>query len=470
MKKHTSYLRVVACICMTLLLLTAAAATGVGVSKVRESSSVRPPSHQVTLNAHPENYTGWVRLYMVEPVSPWKDNQNRNFHFGFLSFALDSAISIPDGSRCFRSYTWNAWAAGFWNTHDTNIMVIGALFNDEPHQAYSAPPSGSPFWAYYTDATAGAEPGQADSNHTTDSSTHTVLVTEASTSWCPNCPVTSYYLHSVYLSGNYNFYSVAMVLDKNSNAANFMDTVYNTYYVPTCYTDGGDSILIGGYSPQGPYQQMVRYCEQRAVADVGIIVNMEVVHPDSVYQVNVAIAHGTPVNTGPDDPPAPAGPSSGYTDSTYEFVAGATDPDSDLLYYRWSWGEGDTTDWLGPFDAGVPCTLTHVWTADGMYDVTFQTRDVFRSESGWSTATTVAVTCCINRGNVDGQIGPGGAVDVADLTYLVAYLFQAGAMPPCEKEGNVDSIVGPGGQVDVADLTYLVAFLFQGGSSPPPCD
>ncbi|MEW5993783.1 MAG: hypothetical protein AB1744_05225 [Candidatus Zixiibacteriota bacterium] len=35
--------------------------------------------------------------------------------------------------------------------------------------------------------------------------------------------------------------------------------------------------------------------------------------------------------------------------------------------------------------------------------------------------------------------------------------------------GNVDGIVGPGGPIDVADLTYLVAYLFQGGPAPAPC-
>jgi len=77
--------------------------------------------------------------------------------------------------------------------------------------------------------------------------------------------------------------------------------------------------------------------------------------------------------------------------------------------------------------------------------------------------------CCHNRGNVDGIIGIGGPIDVADLTYLVAYLFQGGPTPPCLEEGNADGIVGIGGPIDVADLTFLVAFLFQGGSTPPAC-
>ena len=82
----------------------------------------------------------------------------------------------------------------------------------------------------------------------------------------------------------------------------------------------------------------------------------------------------------------------------------------------------------------------------------------------------VSITCCENRGNVDGIIGGAGPVDVADVTYLIAYLFQGGPEPPCSEEGNVDNVVGPGGPIDVSDLTYLVAFLFEGGVEPPLCD
>ena len=86
---------------------------------------------------------------------------------------------------------------------------------------------------------------------------------------------------------------------------------------------------------------------------------------------------------------------------------------------------------------------------------------------------TFGPTGCCNgdgiRGNVDDITGVGGEIDVADLTYLVAYLFQGGPVPPCEDEGNVDGIIGLGGPIDVADLTYLVAYLFQSGPAPAPC-
>ncbi len=61
-------------------------------------------------------------------------------------------------------------------------------------------------------------------------------------------------------------------------------------------------------------------------------------------------------------------------------------------------------------------------------------------------------------GDVDGS----GAVDVGDLTYLVAYIFQGGPAPPVLAAADVDG----SGFIDVADLTYMVTYLFQGG--PPP--
>jgi len=104
----------------------------------------------------------------------------------------------------------------------------------------------------------------------------------------------------------------------------------------------------------------------------------------------------------------------------------------------------------------------------------------FGSFTTWLTICSTRVeeeafvfySCCNGdsiRGNVDNHTGPAGEIDVADLTYMVAYLFQGGPAPPCIDEGNADGIIGVGGPIDVADLTYLVAYLFQGSSAPPTC-
>ncbi len=57
-----------------------------------------------------------------------------------------------------------------------------------------------------------------------------------------------------------------------------------------------------------------------------------------------------------------------------------------------------------------------------------------------------------------------GAIDIADLVYLVDYMFTGGPEPPimCQADMNAD------GAIDIADLVYLVDYMFQGG--PPPVE
>ncbi|MEW5995397.1 MAG: hypothetical protein AB1744_13525, partial [Candidatus Zixiibacteriota bacterium] len=61
-------------------------------------------------------------------------------------------------------------------------------------------------------------------------------------------------------------------------------------------------------------------------------------------------------------------------------------------------------------------------------------------------------------GNADMEMG----INVADLTFLVAYLFQGGPAPSPYEAGETDGQPG----VYITDITYLVAFLFQGGPAP----
>ena len=75
-------------------------------------------------------------------------------------------------------------------------------------------------------------------------------------------------------------------------------------------------------------------------------------------------------------------------------------------------------------------------------------------------------SCCEGiRGNVDGDSGEG--INVADVTFLVAYLFQGGDKPECYTEADTNG--DPSWSINVADLTFLVGYLFQGGSAPAGC-
>jgi len=73
-------------------------------------------------------------------------------------------------------------------------------------------------------------------------------------------------------------------------------------------------------------------------------------------------------------------------------------------------------------------------------------------------------TCCVVRGDVDHS---GSGPDIADLVYLVAYMFEGGPEPPCIEEADFDGIGGS--FPDIADLVYVVNYMFDGGPAPVSC-
>ena len=62
-----------------------------------------------------------------------------------------------------------------------------------------------------------------------------------------------------------------------------------------------------------------------------------------------------------------------------------------------------------------------------------------------------------------GDPNSDGAINVADVIYLISYLFKGGPVPlPISESGDANC----DGKVNVADIVYLVAYLFKGGPKP----
>ena len=85
----------------------------------------------------------------------------------------------------------------------------------------------------------------------------------------------------------------------------------------------------------------------------------------------------------------------------------------------------------------------------------------------WDGLHCFTIGGCCNTDGIRGDVNYDGKINIADLTYLVEYMFFGGPEPPCMEEGNVNG--DPGGAICVPDLTYLVDYLFFGGAAPPPC-
>ncbi len=97
-----------------------------------------------------------------------------------------------------------------------------------------------------------------------------------------------------------------------------------------------------------------------------------------------------------------------------------------------------------------------IWTVVGVGTI----------QPAWLGPFCYHVACCIgDQSNVDLQNG----TNVADLTTLVRYVFPPHDSLLCGGVGNVDGQGVAGTRINVADVTYLVAYLFLGGPPPAAC-
>ena len=78
------------------------------------------------------------------------------------------------------------------------------------------------------------------------------------------------------------------------------------------------------------------------------------------------------------DPPAVpniTGPHVGAPVYELTYTANTTDPDGDQIFYKWDWGDGNLTDWLGPVNSTEPIITHHAWLNEGNYTIYLQVKD-----------------------------------------------------------------------------------------------
>lgn len=259
-----------------------------------------------------------------------------------------------------------------------------------------------------------------------------------------------------------------MVGDQQDSAYIRLISDYNFAGYPSTFFDGGDEVLVGGYSDLGPYTSRIQSCGQRAVAPLDLRTKVEWLGNDQI-QVTVKIGNNISLNTVPDQPSQPAGDTYTSPDVSLTFETSGTDPDSDSIYYQFDWGDGHQSDWLGPYSSGETGQASKSWSFRTTYTVKARSKDTWGEISSWSDGITVTVGCCEGiRGNIDGD--QNQVIDISDLLYLVDYMFASpsGPAPNCVIEADVNS----DGTLDVSDLLYIVDYMFvmPSGPEPEPCN
>ena len=93
----------------------------------------------------------------------------------------------------------------------------------------------------------------------------------------------------------------------------------------------------------------------------------------------------------PDTPGRPSGSENGRPLISYTYSTSTTDPDGHQVYYKWYWGDGSYTDWLGPYPSGGTAEAEHEWATAGEYEVKVKAKDAIGAESSWSEPLMVTM-------------------------------------------------------------------------------
>ena len=112
------------------------------------------------------------------------------------------------------------------------------------------------------------------------------------------------------------------------------------------------------------------------------------------YNVNgdpsVKIWSGDP-NSPPETPDKLNGPTQGCENEELTFTTSTTDPDEDQVYYKFDWGEGTESNWLGPFNSGETIQASNKWDEIGDYEIKVKAKDIKYGQSGWSEPHNITI-------------------------------------------------------------------------------
>jgi hypothetical protein len=151
-------------------------------------------------------------------------------------------------------------------------------------------------------------------------------------------------------------------------------------------------------------------------------------------------------NRPPEPPNGASGPDEGVTNIEYTFTAETTDPEEDQIYYKFNWGDGEDSGWVGPYKSGQTGSASHSWKTAGNFSIKVKAKDNF-SESNWSPEHTITIIggpkleIGVIRGglfNVKTDIKNTGATEASNINWTIT--LDGGTFIGRETTGTIDCI------------------------------
>jgi hypothetical protein len=128
---------------------------------------------------------------------------------------------------------------------------------------------------------------------------------------------------------------------------------------------GGSGIQIGGFVDN--------------TIDGGFIISGCTGSFHSSNSDGLLVKFGLFQNQRPNKPSTPTGPSRGKINTEYTFSTNSvSDPEGDIVYYKWNWGDGNYSELLESTEA------TYTWSYEDNFEICVMAIDEHGGESGWS--------------------------------------------------------------------------------------
>ena len=96
------------------------------------------------------------------------------------------------------------------------------------------------------------------------------------------------------------------------------------------------------------------------------------------------------LNDPPLKPEPPDGPTNGGIKTVYTYYANSTDPDGHRIFYKFDWGDGQTST-TGLVNSGETASASHSWRRKGTYQIRVKAIDEYSEESPWSEPLIVTM-------------------------------------------------------------------------------
>jgi parallel beta-helix repeat protein len=160
-------------------------------------------------------------------------------------------------------------------------------------------------------------------------------------------------------------------------STNVTDPNNNQVYYKWDWNDGNVSGWLGPYDSGALHS--VSHKWQKGVYKVRVKA-MDIRGLESVWSDPLIVE----IDKKPVKPNRPSGEvTNGKVGQKYTYSTNTTDPDGDQIYYNWSWGDGNTSGWFGPYNSGATCEANHTWIIKGNYNIMVKAKNVY-GESDWS--------------------------------------------------------------------------------------